>query len=68
MCDERQVFTKKIATVLREGEVEGLDVFSEYLDFAEDQKSKVRDVLKKVKMGGVEFGNKFPEDDGGVAS
>ena len=40
-------------------------MFSEYLDLAEDQKSKVRDLLKKVKMAGVEFNHIFAEDDDG---
>ena len=63
---DKSVFTKKIATVLREGDVEGFSVFSEYLDLAADQKGKVMDVLKKVKMAGVEFSHKFAEDDGEV--
>ena len=37
-------FTKKVVAVLREGDVEGLNVFEEFHNFEENDKRKVRDM------------------------
>ena len=63
---ERNALTKKIASALKSGDDECLAGFEYWSKLEDDVKEKVRSIVKKEDLVGVQIGHAFDQEDGSV--